>query len=367
MGKSKALIIGHIGKGNFGDDFMAVSLLNFLIQKYPDSKFVCFSNKKILDNNKVIFKKENILNFICEIITCKTIIVNGGNFLHDYNLNFRFRFSPFLKFSLISLFSFVFRKKLIYSGQGFGPFKSSWSKQWFNLLMKFPSFISVRDGKSLEIFKRYNPKNSKIFLTSDSTFMAHPLKCEPRRNKDLNLGINLLPFFELYKNSRIKDNYFLASIKKIINKLIEEENINPKIYLVVFSVKNNEKELSFLKKLKNNLNTQAELIIYDCVDKFITEFNDKIDFFIGMRLHGIILSRLLCKPQFNLSYHNKCQNIIKKIELDEAFSHQISSSLSLNKVYEDIVSSTKKTYDHSRLYTFKKEALNSYLPNNIFS
>ena len=309
----KILLIGHIGKGNFGDDFMTKALIEYIFELNIKNQINCLSKTKILEHKNIKYSRENIKNIFMNIKSSDIVLVNGGNFFHDINKNIRFRFSPFIKFFVISLISRLQNKKVIYSGQGFGPLKTKWSKYFFKIIFSMSEYVSVRDEYSYKLFKKImNVKHhDKIHLTADSTFYNHPINnIIKKENKDpLSLGINILPYFEMYRNNKKNDIKLMKSLDSYLCDLVEKNIIKNKIFFFAFNKKKSESEINSFKYLKKNSLLEFELIVFNSVEQFTNDFNKKIDFFIGMRLHGIILASILNKPQMNISYHPKCNKL----------------------------------------------------------
>lgn len=317
----KALLIGHIGKGNFGDDFMTIALLRYLSNKYNNLELICLSSESIINLNKVKYKKESLNNIIKYIFLSDTVIVNGGNYLHDYSSNIRFKFSPFIKFGIVSIFTAIFKKKLIFTGQGFGPFSSNLAKMAFRLIFRNVDYISVRDKESLRLFKKIMPKNYhyKCKLTMDSTYFFYKNPGIFKSNKENTkpvIGVNLLPFYEKYFNDKKRDLAIIKELFDLIMTLIKTNKFSNNIIFCVFNRKKSESEKSLFKKLESMIReheiVNVEYLVYEDVESFIDRFS-KIDFFIGMRLHGIILSQILGIQQINIAYHPKCINIAETI------------------------------------------------------
>lgn len=81
--KKGITLIGFYGRGNFGDDFMALSLIGALRARgHHDIRVFC-DNPSFLRNEDVTIIPRRALSLLKSIATSSTLIQGGGTIFHD--------------------------------------------------------------------------------------------------------------------------------------------------------------------------------------------------------------------------------------------------------------------------------------------
>ena len=297
----RILLFGHIGRGNLGDDLMAQSILRLLKDRgYSDIRIL---GNQTLDE-QFEYWDESVRNYLVNIVWADVVILNGGNYLHDKSNNIRFLFSPFIKIGGVALLSFMFRRKFIMTGQGFGPFRTKLAEATTRLLTKAAYFVSVRDAYSYELLLG----RERLSFVQDSVFLLQEGSSESRQKAVL--GLNLVPWGKVYCNDVTVDVELARNICSVLNGI---EDRFDEIVFYSFNEKESESDACMYDLVRNyyDCDIPLRLVQYNDIVSFRDEFK-KASVFVGMRFHGHVLALLEKIPILSIPYHSKCEHIMSE-------------------------------------------------------
>ena len=176
----RALVVGYYGYGNFGDEILMEETL-CVLKKLGFKYISVLYPGEIAKNRFKSVEKFDLFGLIKSILNSDAIIFGGGGLLQDET-----RLKSFVYYSSIVLMAILFKKKVIFLGNGFGPIRKAISKFLMNKIARsrrvifFPRDVvskryleriakNIRPGSDLAIgylrnFERMNPEKRAVIV-----------------------------------------------------------------------------------------------------------------------------------------------------------------------------------------------------------
>ncbi len=296
--KKNILLFGYYGEGNFGDELILENLKNYLSKRF---------NLGILTSNKNYYK--DLISFhkfnpfeILKGLNWADIVIGGGGGIFQDKTSFR----SFLYYILILWISFLKRKKIYLIGQSFSPFRYFISRFLIKFSLLLCEEIYLRDNFSLNFLNSIGIPKEKLSIIPDIAFLTELVRPKIERGY---VGVN----FRSWKGININ------SLEDILENLKKNEKV------IFFSFQDSSD-----LRLFNNLSQKAKngIEIVSCYDKNFIEKFCSCKYFVGMRLHSLILASILGIPFLGLSYDEKIEAYLEDLgwrfylkidELDQFF------------------------------------------------
>lgn len=271
----------------------------------------------------VIFSKNHNTNFflfttkqkkILQMYLTADIIVSIGGH-HFTNLNPPHYFFTHLFSCLVAK---LLGKKVVIYGQTIGPFFNPFWKYFSGWVINKVDLIMVREEGSRRVLETLNLENPEIYTIPDTAFNLYPAK-EERINQILEkekipnntqiVGITIHKGYWSSKEIHIRENY-MRCISKIADFIIETYNEDVIFVPMEREYPNDDRPLCkcIIQTMSNQ--KRAHLIMGDYMPDEICGIMNKMDFFIGTKMHSIIFSLLAKTPTIAISYHEKFQYIM---------------------------------------------------------
>ncbi len=268
------------------------------------------------------------------------IIAPGGGYLTD---------SYYMQFNLALFnYSIGLRKKLYFYAQSIGPF---WKKTTFKFLKPIflkSDFILMRDNESVQHLKKLLGKiPSNCAVTADAAFsLCDIYKKEKVESKKIGISVRDWDFSNIKKSHKKSIGNYKNNLKDICEFLVEEYNYN---ITFISTCQGNEeyKDDSILaleikaivdEKHQKNITVNREFHRPEELIEIFREF----DFFIGTRMHSIILNFFNLTPCLGIVYEFKTKELFNRISLGEYTFDMHSENYNLFK--SKIISIIKNRY-----------------------
>ncbi|MCB9371123.1 polysaccharide pyruvyl transferase family protein [Candidatus Woesearchaeota archaeon] len=318
--KKKTCILGWAGNGNHGDEVLTLALIQKLLRsgvrkedivvfsRNPQETEACFSVKSVYI--------KDFFRCYREVMSSKLLIFGGGGLIHDQKT---------MKDSLF-WYSFLFaaflaRTKCLVFGQTIGPLKNRRDRRLAQFFLSRVQAITVRDEYSFKEVQSLGLKtplyltgdlvlnmaleeSENVFSEEEKKFLAKPYivislkdiskeKWNVSKDYDQDADIEKIAFLVDQLCSVYKENIILFPFQTTGN--INDIEFNSKIY----------EKLKQKKRVFNwkNLRVKAETILSGS------------QVIIGVRLHCLILSAVLGKAFFTLSYNEKTTGFSEQFSL----------------------------------------------------
>ncbi|RNL67216.1 polysaccharide pyruvyl transferase family protein [Zhongshania marina] len=322
MAINKYFVLGYYGRGNFGDDFMLSSILNYL-GSVDRVGVLCGDGSILIGRENTVLVKKSIKNLLIAVKQSDNVVQAGGTIFHD-----SYRGRSYTRYMLILTayaaffwFAKLTGKKVYMVGVGFGPLKSGFSRKIAKIALLACSKVVVRDAASQkEIKSLLGPRyTGKLYLGVDLTFLSH-LNVEKARMRrvggKVTIGLSacdLVPFLDgddpnsLWVNLvSIVSNIQKAEVREVSIKLIS-------LYEGDTSMPDSELFDRFLRE--SNLNNTS-IVKYS---GSVVAMNDEIgscDYLIAAKFHAVVSAFLQGVPVLAISYNRKVQDFCEENSLD---------------------------------------------------
>lgn len=348
----KILLYGYYGFGNVGDEAICSVLLKEFKEK-PGTEVIITSFRPMRSNRLHDVRacsRNYSFAFIKQILTAHALIFGGGG---------SYGWRTFRRIFIISLLARFFGKRIIHRNVGLyfqGPGVKLLPKPPESLIKRvlliftfsLADEISVRD-KFSERFLRMCGVKKSIKVENDLALNLEPSKhensCELLSNyvdlskKKLCIGVNFRTL------DSATNNKLLKVVPQTLDWLIEAFDV--KIIFVPFGYgsvpqRRCDDDRIIAKEIKQRMKEKANFIIIEDehTPQDILGMFAFFDFFIGVRFHSIVFSRVAKIPALALVYDTKVECFLKQnhenitsIFIDEINEHNFK------KVLQNLVAS----------------------------
>ncbi|WP_188204897.1 polysaccharide pyruvyl transferase family protein [Desemzia incerta] len=304
------------------------------------------------------FNKIQIPNVEESIKSSEALIIGGGNMIFDLmpsSLSAS-RFDYFVSTAK------KYNKKVFAISLGIGPFQNNYQKkQAVNSLAKC-DYITFRDKKSYEIFRKEKPEFENAYIVADPVFFAEPALSDNMSGDSIGINIinpNLFP--SNYNYEEVINNYSI-----LIDKIIESTNRE----VVIFNTESKDYEacMQVYNKCKNKTKLTIQEVKYE---KDLYEVYSKCDLIIGTRMHSLITAFAQGIPIIGFSWQQKVDAMFEMIEDTESVFDLFELSTHYEEILEKCESKLKDDGSTQRKEVMEKllqkEEINNNILQNIFS
>lgn len=296
----KILIYGAYDLDNLGDDYMMYQIDKKLKRSNIQPIYIKIKNKRnyfkmdnyetidIFDGKNKFMKVINYFsNFVSndKITSIDAIIFMGGGYTNE-----NFGLANLIKMYLMALLFKFKRKKIFFTGQTVGPYKTWYFKALLKKVYKFADKVFVREEYSQKLLNSLNIVNTLVgddaYLTLENMYYEkNPSNC----TKEDYIIYN-------YKDFKGYEHYKEEYFKFLLNIALKS---NYKIRIIPFRSDENNKEYKInyelYRYLKNN-NIDVEFILERDIEKFQKLFQGS-KCVIGTAYHSIVLGLIFnCLP-----------------------------------------------------------------------
>lgn len=298
------IFYGFVGYNNLGDE----AIWKATESLFADIDLIAYRKNRFRILNKLIDNKHK-----------KSVILGGGTLIGadkaDGSNLFRTEFS---KLSTSSEFQFVF-------GTGVGKVDQKNIPDWlisWQPLLNDPSYIGVRGPRS---------KKTLSLINIDSEIVGD-IACQwaTKKTKKNNLkkivGVNIGATIGLISESSVE---VLADFLRI--KSAEGWQF------IFFVINPSDSQITEKLIMLSNLEYADTIHIYDDTASYLSAL-DKVSYFIGTRLHAVILAMANAIPSIMLGYADKSSDFMESIEM-ELFNQDINKldTSGLMHLFENLI------------------------------
>lgn len=252
-------------------------------------------------------------------------VLAPGGYIHDfYGYEARANTCNFIK-NILSKDYFIF-------SQSIGPF---FKDQDRSKLIDF-----LQDAKAIVLREKYSKnhvegviKNLKNSIVSTDVAFYLRKKYEYKPKKEASNEIVMC--FRKWDNEKVNQSNLIKAIE--LSKRLITQNYKLTFISTCQGIKGYVDDSEFAREIVEGLSVieqnKCTIITHKLMLDNLVEFLSKFDCYIGMRLHGAILSMLAGLPALNIAYEDKTLGIYDDMELtDYRFKYEESIDVWFNKV-----------------------------------
>jgi len=299
MNKSKVLLVGYIGKKNFGDDLLFKIALDtlkdigdfkifVLVSSDPDSANYLMSYHP--DINLLYHKRTPLLFFN----KFDKIYFIGGGLFFDYKksvnlLRFCKNFiSNFIRYRIPKMFGTSFGG----IGLGIGPYYSKRTKILHSQIIGTFDILGVRDEVSFDLAKSMGI--NKMFLSND-------------------LSLNLLHSFQEIGHVADKSNEVIFCPRSYSHNPVSEKHLDELLKFADF-LNNQGLQVHWVflqdddERFIQRLEEQFQVTVWNPDTMDILDFSKlfkNVRMLVSSRMHSVFIAGMLCTPFISIPLHQK--------------------------------------------------------------
>jgi polysaccharide pyruvyl transferase WcaK-like protein len=354
-----ALLLGSYGQSNLGDDLLMWNYLELLHTHGYDTVYTNINDKHLVPD--VIRKKYPDLRFIptyqtsivdyIRLIKKSDCIVYGGGTLYKelYASTGRSKYSVIIRMMGFNIIARLLRKKLYHLNIGIGSLKTPIGRLISKYALKSATLTILRDHASYRYARTtLGIPARKIAESTDGLFLSDIWK-QPWNTSNLDtskisaktiVGINVLSDIPDW----VDRTRYITTIRKFVQDRLEEGS--HVVFIPFQHAFNPRNDAAFMKEtfgdiLKNhdNYTFPPDGIPIDQISDWL----QKCDVFVGMRLHSLILATVSHIPFVAIAYDTKCWRFVQESGYPHAIKLEALTSTLLLETYLQTLASPQET------------------------
>jgi len=338
------LIIGSFGQTNLGDDLLMCNFVDYFSKKGIKKIFVNANNSfnipNSIQNKVVVFNtyKSSIITWLKVIFSVDFIVYGGGTIYKElYKSTGRRKYSVIILICLFNIFTRILNKKIVNCCIGIGSVKTRIGKIIIYISLFFSNLTIFRDSGSYSYaVNDLKLSKERVFLGVDGLFIDKRWRMDRyKKVKSKKVGVNFLSDIPDW----INEEDYINSIVLFIDYL---KFSGYELVFVSFQKaynKNND-TVFFNEKIRPRVKFEID-VLEPGVDNVVSIYND-IGYFIGMRLHSLILSTVTYTPFVAVNYDKKCKNYINDIRYEYSVDLEDISFDALRREFEAMKNNSKE-------------------------
>lgn len=301
----KKIYVEGYPQNNLGDDLF----FQLLLSRYPKDMFFFnkANNSKILNSFKnVRLIDEEIKSIILHIKKFDAFLLIGGSMFQEVGTR-RIWFKRWLILFIELLILKLNRKKIVFIGFNFGPYKSKVFLRLYKLLFSLVDYLSVRDEYTFNLLK----ENSRVHYYPDIVFSLNNDAFLSKYQRS-SLAISVMDFG--------LNNPAQFVYEKFIVDVINGINPNIEVNLYGFQLSKEINDKLAIDRVNEKLRRKINIIQYDG-----SNMNDLIEsyycnsFALTTRFHSLVLSLKAQHKIISISYNVKVDNLQQALQLKNTF------------------------------------------------
>ena len=278
-----------------------------LIRRCPVLKI----RKFLYEVQKIIFSKR--LSSLYLLLDRADLVLSApGGYLHDY----------YVTEHRIQFFRDVLKqsKKLVLLPQSIGPLQRGPLAEDIMSIDSGCLHIMVRDGRSYDNIKALGMESARLILGIDLGFAWYDLfNLERKETQDGLIGL----CFRDWIHDDEANDIIIGRGSKLAEKILNEDSGKKILFISTCQALEGYRDDSIIaqnivSKLPKKLQSRCEVSKkqWKNIPEIIQDLS-KLDAFLGMRLHGCILSLCAGTPAFGIGYEYKTEEIFGQLGFDK--------------------------------------------------
>jgi polysaccharide pyruvyl transferase CsaB len=240
------------------------------------------------------------------IIRADVALLGPGGLLQDYDVRgTRNMFSLWRMTALARLSG----SKVIGIGLGAGPLETQWGRRYARWIAMLSEVLLLRDPESLELLRELGVPQSKLRLVADLAFAPGLDLPQKERGNSPLLGVSVFNFFEYIHGDVEAGACCRAQVAACLDNVVDSG-----ISIRFVSMQgpfggNDAEEARKIRELMRNPD-HVEILAYRDDPEETYKLISECTWFIGMRLHSLIMALLASVPMAAISYHPKVESFM---------------------------------------------------------
>lgn len=292
MKKKRFVLSGYFGFKNFGDEAI-LSVLVAKLREYGHTITIISSDTKYT-KSKFRFVRSvytfNIRDLIGAIAKSDFLISGGGSLLQDTT-----SFKSLIYYLFVIFMGLILGKKVIIFAQGIGPISNPVGQFLTGFLLRFCTYVSVRDVKSQELLKKWGV-NSELL-------------CDP-------IFSTMIPEVQKEKRVAVQLRNCATMNEDFIDRLAQSVVTSFPDYMIDIYSFQDTLDLEVCNKFERAvrlLNSDIRTTLFSGLTDEQTVSNiAKSEFMVAMRFHALIVGLLAGVKVLGINYDIKVEKLAKE-------------------------------------------------------
>lgn len=271
----------------------------------------------------------------------EALIIGGGNMIFDLipSALSASRFNYFVETAK------KYDKKIFAISIGIGPFQNNYQKKYAVRSLSKCDYITFRDKKSYDIFKKEKPNFKNAFIVADPVFFSD-YALFPSLNSN-SIGINIInpslfPNDQVYQE--VIDNYSL-----LIDKIVEKTNRK----IIIFNTES--RDFDACVQVFNQCTKKDNITIKEVkYEDDLYETYSKCELIIGTRMHSLITAFAQNIPIIGLSWQQKVDAMFEMIDDSESVFKLFEINASFKQIIDKCEYKLKNDGTEKRKFVMEK-------------
>lgn len=300
----RVALVGYYGFNNTGDEAILYSIIRSMKQRDKNIEITVLSNNPEKTRKVYGVKARNRWKWhevLSTIFNHDILVFGGGSLLQDVTSTRSLDY-----YLMIARVALLLRKKVYFMAQGIGPFKQKRSREKVVSLLNRVDVITVRDRDSKQELLDLGVTKPQMEVTADGVFSLYRNEVEKHPGEKV-LARNGIEGERLSRliGFSVRDWAELSNYKNTIAKLADA--LTGSGYQVVFVPFHFPDDVSCARDIAKLMVEEAVVMKeqYNTVE--MLGIIDKMDLFIGMRMHSIVMASIMGVPTIGLSYDPKIE------------------------------------------------------------
>jgi polysaccharide pyruvyl transferase WcaK-like protein len=329
---------------NGGDEALLRAAIESLTLRFPGSnittlcKDVELARKHLPDlklESDLEFAESGDIDGIVQLYREADVVLSApGGFLHDF-----YSIEDRLQGFEVAL---ALGKPVILLGQSLGPFWKPESLERIPQVLNLVAGVCVRDAASKQHLLNAGVRSEKIRETGDMAFLWRRLAPELFQTRTGNIRTIGVCFRAWPLNNANAEQEIIVKAEQLCRFLLDDGN-RELIFLstcqgVPGYVDDSALATQIVSRLPREIQSRCRINRARLSSRALIEAFGECDAFIGMRLHGCILSMLGGTPAMGLGYETKTREIFGQLGLDAfqiPFESEVNTWLSCARRFLD--------------------------------
>jgi polysaccharide pyruvyl transferase WcaK-like protein len=350
--RKKIAFFGHFDSTNFGNESSLQAILYNLRSFQPDAEVICICTGPKAANAAYNIEaipiaerfieswvpRSLLARAVCWIFIAlptealrwgkglaklrqiDMLIVPGTGLLTDaYGL---LNWGPYTLFRW-SLIAKIARCKLLLVSVGAGPLYSMFGRWLVKLILSLADFRSYRDNSTRQYLTSIGFRADTDRVYPDLAFSL-PESLIPhqdtKKNRRSVVGIGVMGYAGKYSVERPREREYISYLNNLVRfaewLLVQEYDV--RLLIGDLCDTHAREEFRGLLRKRISANYQERLVDQpiDSVENLLSQIVET-DFVVATRFHNVLLSLLCYKPVISISFHHKCESLMRGMGLSE--------------------------------------------------
>ena len=263
------------------------------------------------------------ISTMLSIIRSDIVLITDG-IIFDIKL-----FNPLFNFLILLAFLIPFArlmgKKVICFCVGVGPLDTKIGRKLARMVCNMSQSVMVREQSSYELLEKVGVRPDLLEIYPDAAFVNSPsdddrvdeiLAGAGLNGSEKIIGINVNSYIDLWlrKSESLDREYFVGEFARAVDLVIEKLDVRILFTITqVMDIGIAEEIMGWMRhREKVSIISNKELTNHDIMGAM-----GRMELFVGMRLHSLILSSAMYAPVMGLAYAPKVRHFMKMIGMPE--------------------------------------------------